>query len=70
VIQAINDSICAEGAVLYTAERLNWVSTDSVLARYRHEDLGGNLIWQPTASTWSAIFYDKGKKNCKVSDTL
>ena len=64
VIQAINDSICAEGAVLYTAERLNWVSTDSVLARYRHEDLGGNLIWQPTASTWSAIFYDKEKKNC------
>ena len=64
VIQAINDSICAEGAVLYTAERLNWVSTDSVYARYRHEDLGGNLIWQPTASTWSAIFYDKGNKNC------
>ena len=64
VIQAINDSICAEGAVLYTAERLNWVSTDSVYARYRHEDLGGNLIWQPTASTWSAIFYDKDNKNC------
>ena len=64
VIQTINDSICAEGAVLYTAERLNWVSTDSVLARYRHEDLGGSLIWQPTASTWSAIFYDKDKKNC------
>ena len=64
VIQAINDSICAEGAVLYTVERLNWVSTDSVFARYRHEDLGGNLIWQPTASTWSAIFYDKEKKNC------
>jgi hypothetical protein len=64
VIQTINDSICAEGAVLYTAERLNWVSTDSVLARYRHEDLGGNLIWQPTASTWSAIFYDKNKEDC------
>ncbi len=64
VIQAINDSICAEGAVLFTVERLNWVSTDSVFARYRHEDLGGNLIWQPTASTWSAIFYDKEKKNC------
>ena len=64
VIQTINDSICAEGAVLYIAERLNWVSTDSVLARYRHEDLGGSLIWQPTASTWSAIFYDKDKKNC------
>ena len=63
-VQAINDSICAEGAVLYTAERLNWVSTDSVLSRYRHEDLGGNLIWQPTASTWSAIFYDKNKENC------
>ena len=64
VIQAINDSICAEGAVLYTAERLNWVSTDSVLARCRLEDLGGSIIWQPTASTWSAIFYDKDKKNC------
>ena len=64
VIQTINDSICAEGAVLYTAERLNWVATDSVFARYRHEDLGGNLIWQPTASTWSAIFYDKDNKNC------
>ena len=64
VIQAINDSICAEGAVLYTVERLNWVSTDSVFVRYRHEDLGGSLIWQPTASTWSAIFYDKEKKNC------
>jgi len=63
-IQAINDSICAEGAVLYTAERINWISTDSVLARYRNEELGGNLIWQPTASTWSAIFYDKDKKNC------
>ena len=64
MIQAINDSICAEGAVLYTAERLNWVSTDSVFARYRPEDLGGNLIWQPTASTWSAIFYDKDNKSC------
>ena len=64
VIQAINDSICTEGAVLYTAERLNWVSTDSVFTRYRHEDLGGNLIWQPTVSTWSAIFYDKDNKNC------
>ena len=64
VIQAINDSICAEGSVLYTAERLNWVSTDSVLARCRLEDLGGSIIWQPTASTWSAIFYDKDKKNC------
>jgi len=64
MIQAINDSICAEGAVLYIAERLNWVSTDSVLARYRYEDLGGSLIWQPTSGTWSAIFYDKDKKNC------
>ena len=64
VIQSINDSICAEGAVLYIAERLNWVSTDSVFARYHHEDLGGNLIWQPTSNTWSAIFYDKDKRNC------
>ncbi len=64
VIQAINDSICAEGYNLYIAEKLNWISTDSVFAHYNQDELGGNLIWQPTDSTWSAIFYDKDIKSC------
>lgn len=64
LIQEINDSICAEGYNLYIAETINWVSTDSVLAHYHREDLGGSLIWQPTDTTWNAIFYDKEGENC------
>ena len=64
IIQATNDSICAEGYNLYIAETINWMSTDSVLAHYSRDDLGENLIWQPTDSTWSATFFDKDIKNC------
>ena len=64
VIQAALDSICIEGYNLYNAEFVNWVSTDSLLAHCDTDDIGGNLIWQPTDSTWSAMFYDKKKENC------
>ncbi len=63
-IQAKNDSVCAEGYNLFIAERINWMATDSVLSRYSQEELGGNVIWQPTDSTWNAIFIDKEIKNC------
>ena len=63
-IQAKNDSVCVEGYNLFIAERINWMATDSVLSRYSQEELGGNVIWQPTDSTWNAIFIDKEIKNC------
>lgn len=58
------DSICNEGYNLFVAERINWVSTDSALSRYNVEDFGGNIIWQPTDSTWEAVFYDTKQENC------
>jgi hypothetical protein len=62
--QEIIDSICTEGHNLYIAELVNWISTDSVFAHYGKDDWEGNVIWQPTDSTWSAVFFDKGMKNC------
>lgn len=64
VIQAINDSICDEGYNLYIAEMVNWMSTDSVMAHCSRDELEGNVIWQPTDSTWCAVFYDEDAKNC------
>ncbi|MBP5515653.1 MAG: hypothetical protein J6X86_01765 [Bacteroidales bacterium] len=62
-IQAALDSICSEGYNLYIAERVNWVATDMVLEHYSEGDFGGNVIWQPTDSTWRAVFFDKEGKN-------
>lgn len=63
-IQAALDSICNEGYNLFVAERINWVATDSVLAHNDSEHIGGNIIWQPNNSTWSAVFFDRRYKNC------
>lgn len=64
VIQDALDSICAEGYSLYIAERINWISTDSVLKHCDVDNIGGSVIWQPTDSTWKAVFFDKKLKNC------
>ena len=64
VIQAKLDSICEEGYNLYLAERVNWLSTDSMLAHYGDEPFGGNIIWQPTADSWGVVFFDSEQKNC------
>lgn len=63
-IQAALDSICREGYNLFLAERVNWVATDSALERYSQDRVGGNIIWQPNSSTWSAVFFDTEHKNC------
>lgn len=54
----ILDSICTEGYNLFLAECVNWVATDSVLEHYERDSIGGNVIWQPTDSTWKAVFFD------------
>jgi len=63
-LQSTLNSICAEGYNLFIAESVNWISTDSVLAHYNEDSLGGSVIWQPTDSTWSAVFFDTKQKNC------
>ena len=62
-IQAALDSICIEGYNLYIAEYVNWVSTDSLLAHYSVDDIGGNIIWQPTVDSWRTLFLDKEQQN-------
>ena len=64
LIQAALDSICNEGYNLYLAERVNWVATDSVLAHYNADHIGGNVIWMPNSDTWSAVFFDKAHEHC------
>ena len=64
VITEALDSICTEGYNLYVAEYVNWVSSDSLLAHYRVDEIGHNLIWQPTSDTWCVVFMDKEQKNC------
>ena len=63
LIQAALDSICVEGYNLYIAERVNWVSTDSLFAHYSIDDIGGSAIWQPTNNIWRVLFLDKEQKN-------
>ena len=55
--------ICKEGYNLYVSEHVNWVSSDSLLAHYSVDDIGGKIIWQPTDSTWNAMFLDTEQKN-------
>ncbi len=64
VITDALDSICIEGYNLYVAEYVNWVSSDSLLAHYRVDEIGKSFIWQPTSDTWCAIFTDKEQNNC------
>ena len=64
VITDALDSICTEGYNLYVAEYVNWVSSDSLLAHYRVDEIGNSFIWQPTNNTWSVVFMDKEQKNC------
>ncbi len=64
VIQAKLDSICEEGYNLYHAERVNWISTDSMLVHYGRESIGRNIIWQPTKDSWGVVFFDHEQKNC------
>ena len=59
VISDALDSICTEGYNLYVAEYVNWVSSDSLLAHYRVDEIGNNFIWQPTNDTWRVVFMDK-----------
>lgn len=64
VISDALDSICIEGYNLYTAEYVNWVSTDSLLAHFRVEEIGRSIIWQPTDDTWRVVFTDKELEKC------
>ena len=64
VITEALDSICIEGYNLYVAEYVNWVSSDSLLAHYRVDEIGSSFIWQPTNDTWRVVFMDKEQKNC------
>lgn len=63
-LQIVLDSICTEGYNLYTAEYINWITTDSVLAHYDENSIGGNIIWQPTDSTWKSVFLNSNNENC------
>ncbi len=58
-ITAALDSICAEGYRLFLAETVNWVATDSALAHYEADRLGGNIIWQPDPYAWEAVFFNR-----------
>ena len=64
VISDALDSICIEGYNLYTAEYVNWVSTDSLLAHFRVEEIGRSIIWQPTSDTWCVVFTDRAVEKC------
>ena len=63
-IADVLDSICAEGYNLFLAEYVNWVATDSILAHYSIDQIGRNIVWQPTADSWSVVFTDKEVNNC------
>ena len=57
------DSIIDEAWQLYYSERANWIASDLVMEKYKVEDLGGTLSWQPNDTVWSVIFMDKKKEN-------
>lgn len=63
-IQAALDSICNEGYNLYIAERVNWVASDSAQEHCDINNVGGNIIWQPSSGVWKALFLDREQKNC------
>lgn len=57
-IQYILDSICIEGKNLYHAERANWIATDTVVAHFGMDAVGGSVRWQPADSIWCITFFD------------
>ena len=58
-MQAINDSIIAEGFQLYYSERANWIATDIMLERCNMANVGGSVTYQPDANTWAVVFFDR-----------
>ena len=63
-MQAINDSIVAEGFQLYYSERANWIATDLMFEKCDMANLGGNVTYQPDANTWAVVFFDRNNENC------
>lgn len=63
-MQAINDSIIAEGFQLYYSERANWIATDIMLERCNMANVGGSVAYQPDANTWAVVFFDRNDENC------
>ena len=63
-MQAINDSIVAEGFQLYYSERANWVATDLMLEKCDMANVGGSVTYQPDENTWVVVFFDRNDKNC------
>lgn len=63
-MQAINDSIVAEGFQLYYSERANWVATDLMFEKCDMANVGGSVTYQPDDNTWVVVFFDRDDENC------
>ena len=63
-MQAINDSIIAEGFQLYYSERANWIATDLLFEKCDMANVGGSVTYQPDANTWAVAFFDRDNENC------
>lgn len=62
-ISPIHDSIIEEGYALYYSERANWVATDLVFEKYRPDELGSSVSYQPDKSSWMVVFFDQKNEN-------
>jgi len=63
-MQAINDSIVAEGFQLYYSERANWIATDLMFEKCDLANVGGSVTYQLDANTWAVVFFDRNNENC------
>ncbi|MBO4574041.1 MAG: hypothetical protein J5708_01780 [Bacteroidales bacterium] len=63
-MQAINDSIVAEGYQLYYSERANWIATDLLFEKCDMANVGGSVTYQPDDNTWVVVFFDRNDENC------
>ena len=63
-MQAINDSIVAEGFQLYYSERAHWIATDIMLEKCNMANVGGGVTYKPDANTLAVVFFDRNNKNC------
>ena len=63
-MQAINDSIVAEGFQLYYSERANWIATDLMFEKCDIANVGGSVTYKPDSNTWAVVFFDRNNENC------
>lgn len=61
---AINDSIMAEGLLLYHYEKAAWLSTDVGLESGSFDKINGSIVYACGTDSLKAIYYNKDENKC------